>query len=85
MIIPTMLHSGIIYTFPCGGCGLTFYSKCHFKDRKCKHFEILTLSGNRVKDDDDSVIKKYFLFYNHSTDCKDVSLPILTRPTLKLT
>ena len=46
----------------------TYYGKTkrHFKFKMCEHLGILVLTWKRVKDNDDSAIKKQFLFRNHS-------------------
>ena len=38
-----------------------------------EHLRISAFTGKRVKDDDDSAIKKHLLFCNHTSDFKDFS------------
>ena len=40
----------------------------------CKHLGILALTGVKVKDNDDSVIKKHLLYCYHSPDFEDFSI-----------
>ena len=40
----------------------------------CKHLGILALTGVKVKDNDDSVIKKTSFICNHSPDFEDFSI-----------
>ena len=47
--------------------------KLHFKIRNCELFGISAVTWERVKDQDDSVIKEYLLFYDHLPDFEDFS------------
>ena len=40
----------------------------------CEHLGISVLIGKRVKGDDDSAIKEYFLFCNQAIDFEDFSI-----------
>ena len=40
----------------------------------CEHFLISTLTGKRVKGDDDSAIKEHLSFCNHTPDFEDFSI-----------
>ena len=57
--IPLFLRSGIVYKFQCGSCNATYCGKTkrYFKARMCEPLGISTLTGKRVKCDDDSTIK----------------------------
>ena len=74
--IPIFLRSGIIYKFNCGGYNATYYSttKRHFKVRMCENLGDSALSGTRVKRDNDSAVKEYHLFCNHSSGFDDFSI-----------
>ena len=71
--IPSFLRSGIVYNFQCGGCDAIYYGKTkhHFKVRMCEHLGISTLTGKRVKVDDNSAIKEHLLFLIHAPDFED--------------
>ena len=47
----------------------------HFEVRMFEHLGISTLTGQRVKGDDDSAIKEYLLFCNHAPDFEGFSIP----------
>ena len=66
--VPSFLRPDIVYKFHCGSCNATYYgkNKRHFKVRMCKHLGISSLTGERVKGDDDFAIKEHLLFYNHT-------------------
>ena len=55
----------------CGGykAVMVYYGKTkrHFKVRIWEHFGVSVLTGKRIKKDNDSVIKEYNLFCNHSS------------------
>ena len=74
--IPSFLRSGIVYKFGYSGCNASYYGKTkrHFEIRMCEHFRISTLTGKRVKVDDDSAIKEHLLFCNHAPDFEDFSI-----------
>ena len=74
--IPSVQCSGIVYKFQCRSCNATHYGKTkgHFEIRMCEHLGISTLTGKRVKGDDDSAIKGHLLFCNHTPDFKDFSI-----------
>ena len=40
----------------------------------CKYLGISTLTGKKVKDDDDPAIKEHLLFCNHSPDFEGFSI-----------
>ena len=65
---PIFLHSGIVYKFKCGSCNATYYgrTKSHFKVRMCEHLGVSSLTGIKVKGDNDSD-KEHHLFCNHSS------------------
>ena len=67
--IPVFLRSGSAYNFKSSGCNATYYGKTkrHFKVRMCEHLGFSTLTGKRVKGDNDSAIKEHHLFCNHSS------------------
>ena len=50
-------------------CNETYYdkNKRRFKVRMCKHLGISALTGKRVIIINDSAVKKYLLFCNHTT------------------
>ena len=50
----------------------------------CEYLEIFTLTGKRVKGDDDSAIKEHFLFCNHTPDFEVSQFLLPTTTTLKL-
>ena len=64
--IPIFLRFGIVYKFKCRGCNATYYGKTkrQFKVRMCKHLGVSTLTGKRMKGENDSAIKNiiYFAF-----------------------
>ena len=70
---PVFLRSGIAYKFKCGSCNGTYYGKTkrHFKVRMCEQLGVSALTGNRVKGDNNSAIKKHHLFCNHSSGFDD--------------
>ena len=55
----------------CGGykAVMVYYGKTkrHFKVRIWENFGVSVLTGKRIKKDNDSVIKEYNLFCNHSS------------------
>ena len=53
-------------------CNATYYhkNKRRFKVRMCKHLGNLALTGKRVIIINDSAVKKYLLFCNHTTHFK---------------
>ena len=67
--IPVFLHSGIVYEFKCGGCNAAYYGEsiCHFKVRMYEHLEVSTLTGKRVKRDNDTATKEHHLLCNNSS------------------
>ena len=81
------LGSGIVYKFQYGCYNATYDGKTkrNFKLRMCKHFEILTLTGRRVKSADDSAIKKRLLVRNHSLDFEDFSILATSSNEFKVT
>ena len=85
--IQSFLRSGIVYRFQCGSCNATYYCKTmrHFKIRMCKHLAISTLTGKRVKGDDDSTIKEHLLFCNHTPDFEDLSILATNNNYFKVT
>ena len=85
--IPSLVRSGIVYKFQCGGCNASYYGKTkrHFKVRICEHLGISRLTGKRVKGDDDSAIKEYLLFCNHLSDFKDFSILATNNNDFKFT
>ena len=85
--IPSFLRSGIVYKFKCGSCNATYYGKTkpHFKVRMCEHLEISVLTEKRVKGDDDSAIKEYFLFGNHTSDFENFSIFAANNDNFKVT
>ena len=40
----------------------------------CEKFEVFALTGKRVKGDNNSAIKEYYLLWNHSSDFRDFSI-----------
>ena len=74
--IPSFLCSGIVYKFQSGSCNATYYGKAkrHFKVRMCEQLGISALTVERVKGDDDSAIKEYLLFCNHTPEFEDFSI-----------
>ena len=66
----------IVYKLQYGSCSATYYGKTkrHLKVRMCEHLGILALTRKRVKGDDESDVKEYLLFCNHSPDFKDFSI-----------
>ena len=74
--IPSFLRSCIVYKFRCCSCNAMYYGKTkrHFKVRMCGYWGISTLTGERVKGDDDSAIKKHLIFRNHAPDFDDFSI-----------
>ena len=85
--IPSVLCSGIVYKFQCDSCNATYYGKTkrHFKVRMCKHLGISALTGKGVKVDDDSVIKEYLLFCNHTPEFEDFSILASNNNDFKVT
>ena len=85
--IPSLLRSGIVYKFQCGSCNATYYgkTKCHFKVRMCEQLGISELTGERVKDDDDSAIKEHLSFCNHTHDIEDFSILAINNNDFKVT
>ena len=85
--IPIFLRSGIIYKFNCGGYNATYYSttKRHFKVRMCENLGVSALSGTRVKRDNDSAVKEYHLFCNHSSGFDDFSILASNNNDFKVT
>ena len=85
--IPVFLCSGIVYKFKCGGCNATYYSKTkrHFKVRMCEHLGVSALTGKRRKGDNDSAIKEYHLFCNHSSGFDDFSILASNNNDFKVT
>ena len=76
--VPVFVCSGIAYKFKCGGCNVIYYGKTnfyskmakhHFKVRMCEHLGGFT--GNRMKEDNDSAVKKHLLLCNHSSGFDD--------------
>ena len=63
--IHIFLRSGIAYKFKCGGCNAIYYGKTkrHFNVRMCEHFGVSALTRKRVKEDNDSVIKKNIIYF----------------------
>ena len=70
------LRSGIVYNFQHGSSNATYYGKTkrHIKVRMCEHLDIFTFIGERVKGDNDSAIKGYLSFCNHTPDLEDFSI-----------
>ena len=66
--ISSVLRSDIAYKFQCGSYNATYYGKTkrHVKVKIWKYLGISVLTWKRVKGDDDSAIKKYFLFCSHT-------------------
>ena len=85
--IPSFLRSGIVYKFKCGSCNATYYGKTkpHFKVRMCEHLGISVLTEKRVKGDDDSAIKEYLLFGNHTPDFENFSIFAANNNNFKVT
>ena len=50
-----------------------------------EHLEISALTGKRVKDDDDSAIKKRLLFCNYTPDFEDFSILATRKSDFKVT
>ena len=75
--IPSFLRSGIVYYYG--------KSKRHFKVRICEHLGISTLTGKRVKGDDDSAIKEHLLFCNHTPEFEDFSILASNNNDFKVT
>ena len=51
----------------------------------CEKVPILTLTGKRIKSDDDFVIKKHLLFCNYSTGFDDFSIFTINNNDFKVT
>ena len=70
------LRSGIVYTFKCGSCNVTYYvkNKRYFKVRMCEHLGVSAFTGQKVKEINHSVIKEHHLFFNHSSSFEDFSI-----------
>ena len=77
----------IVYKFQCGSCNATYYgqTKRHFKVRICEHLRISALTGKGVKGDDDSDIKEYLLFCDHTPDFEDLSILASNNSDFKVT
>ena len=76
--LPSMLLSGLVYTFKCGGYNATCYGKTkrHFKFRICEHLGISHLTGKKVEIDSNKVtaIQEHLLCWNYSPSFEDFSL-----------
>ena len=85
--IQSFLRSGIVYNFQCGSCKATYYciTKSHFKVRMCEHLGISAHTGKRIKGDDDSAIKEYLLFCNHTPELEDFSILATNNNDFKFT
>ena len=68
--LPSLLHSGIVYRFQCGGCMLPIMEK---------------LTGKRVKSDDDSTIKEHLSFCYRSPAFEDISVFTINNNDFKVT
>ena len=51
----------------------------------CEHLGFSALTGKRVKGDDDSAIKEYLSFYNHTFDSEDFSILATNNNEFKVT
>ena len=51
----------------------------------CEHLRISALTGKRVKDDNDSAIKEYLLFCNHTRNFEDFSILATSKRDFKIT
>ena len=51
----------------------------------CGNLEISALTGKRIKGDDDSAIKDYLFFCNHSPDFEDFSILTVNNNDFKVT
>ena len=76
--LPSMLLSGLVYMFKCGGYNATCYGKTkrHFKFRICEHLGISHLTGKKVEIDSNKVtaIQEHLLCWNYSPSFEDFSL-----------
>ena len=85
--IPIFLRSGIVYKFKCGGCNATYYGKTkrYFKVRMCEHLGVSSLTGKKVKGDNNSAVKEHHLFCNHSSGFDDFSILASNKNDFKVT
>ena len=51
----------------------------------CEHLGIFTLTGKRVRGDDNSTIKEHLLFCNHTVDFEDFSILVAKKNDFKVT
>ena len=67
---------GIVYKFKCGCCNDTYLGKTkrHFKVRMCENLGVSTLTGMKVKGDNDFAIKEHNLLRNHLSGFDDFSI-----------
>ena len=84
--IPLFLRSSIAYTFHCDYSNATYCSKTkrHFNVRMCKHLGIFTVTGKRVKANDDSAIREHLLLCKDTSDFEDFSFLAIDKNGFKV-
>ena len=85
--IPVFIRSAIVYKFKRGDCNATYCGKTkhHFKVRIWKYLGVSALTGKRVKEDNNSAIKKHHLSCNHSSGFEDLTILASSNNGLKIT
>ena len=87
--LKTKFHRSCLLTLQISvhSCNATYHgkTKCYFKVRICGHLGIYTLTGKRVKGDDDSAIKEHLLFCNHTPNFEDFSILATNNNNFKVT
>ena len=66
-------------------CYLYDKTKRHFKGGMCEHLGVSTLTGKRLKADNDSALKQHHLFCNHSSSFDDFSILTSNNNDFKVT
>ena len=85
--IPSLLRSGIVYQFQCGGSNTTYYGKAkhHFKVRMCEQLGMSALTEKRIKGNNGSTIKEHLLFCNHSPHFENILILTTNNNDFKVT
>ena len=74
--ILVFIPSDIAFKFKGGGCNATYYgiTMLYFKVRMCEQLGVSAVTGKIVKGDNNSAIKEYNLFCNHSSSLDNFSI-----------